>query len=391
MTSSMKRRVASIALILFSAVPHALWPPAVATVGAAPAVVASARVLPARLSDAAFWTLVSDISEPGGYFRIADNYTSNEREVGQVFTMLRESAVQGGVYLGVGPEQNFSYIASIRPAMAFVVDIRRQAVMQHLMFKAVFELSKDRADFISLLFSRARPAGITAETPIEEIWRAFALVPPDAASTSRNEARILSRLTETHKFALTAEELSTLKSVLAAFVGYGPSISTRGGSFGPNIGILSGGGFGGGSGGTFAELTGWSVDLNGRPQSFLSTDEHYQTVKALQDANLLVPVSGDFGGPKALRAIGKYLQAQGGTVRAFYVSNVEQYLFQDGKATAFYENVATLPLDDKSVFIRPYALRRSNTSLAALCPIAGFIKAASAGVYSNNDAVACGR
>src|SRR6476659_1583338 len=121
-----------------------------------------APALPSSLSDADFWALVGEISEPGGYFRIADNFTSNEREVAQLFTMLRQRGVQGGVYLGVGPEQNFTYIASIRPAMAFICDIRRQAVMQHLMFKAVFELSKDRADFISLLFSRTRPAGLDA-------------------------------------------------------------------------------------------------------------------------------------------------------------------------------------------------------------------------------------
>src|SRR6476660_3480233 len=103
---------------------------------ATPAVVpqtAAAQSLPARLTDAEFWTLVSDISEPGGYFRITDNYTSNEREVGILQTMLRDQGVKGGVYLGVGPEQNFSYIAAIRPVMAFVVDIRRQAVVQHLM------------------------------------------------------------------------------------------------------------------------------------------------------------------------------------------------------------------------------------------------------------------
>ena len=90
--------------------------------------------LPARLSDADFWALVSDISEPGAYFRITDNYTSNERQVGQLFTMLRTNGVRGGVYMGVGPEQNFSYIAAIKPVMAFICDIRRQAVMQHLMF-----------------------------------------------------------------------------------------------------------------------------------------------------------------------------------------------------------------------------------------------------------------
>ena len=95
---------------------------------------------------------------------------------------------------------------------------------------------------------------------------------------------------------------------------------------------------------TFADLTGWSVDAAGLPQSFLSTDEHFQTVKALQDKNLIVPASGDFGGPKTIRAIGAYVHEHGAVVRAFYVSNVEQYLFQDGKQMAFYDNVATLPL-----------------------------------------------
>ena len=75
------------------------------------------------------------------------------------------------------------------------------------------------------------------------------------------------------------------------------------------------------------------MDASGQPQSFLSTDEHYRTVKTLHEKNLIVPLSGDFGGPKAIRAIGAYLKKQGGTVSAFYVSNVEQYLFQDGKAT----------------------------------------------------------
>jgi len=347
--------------------------------------------LPARLSDAAFWTLVSDISEPGGYFRITDNYTSNEREVGQVFTMLREAGVQGGVYMGVGPEQNFSYISSVRPAMAFIVDIRRQAVMQHLMFKAIFELAADRVDFIALLFSKPRPAGLARDASIEDIWNAFVSTSPEPDTVAKNETRIVSHLTEKHGFKLDAEEITSLKSVLAAFVGYGPAISTRGsGNFG-NFGF--GGGRGGfGSGGTFAELTGWAFDASGKPQSFLSSDEHYMTVKTLHEKNLIVPVSGDFGGPKAIRAIGAYLKEQGGVVSAFYVSNVEQYLFQDAKAQAFYDNVSTLPLSDRTVFIRPYALRQGYGAAATLCGIKGFIDTFTGGrIASNNTALACAR
>lgn len=349
---------------------------------------AVAPAIPARLTDAEFWKLVSDISEPGGYFRITDNFTSNEREIGTLFTMLRDAGIQGGVYLGVGPEQNLTYIAAIRPVTAFVCDIRRQAVMQHLMFKSVFELSADRADFISLLFSKPRPAGLDASTPIQKMWEAFLAVATDTAAAAKNRTRIVERLTKTHGFTFTAEESGQLDSVLDAFVAYGPSISTRGGSSGPGG---FGGRGGGGSGGTFAELTGWSTDVRGQPQSFLSTEDNYRYVKTLQDKNLVVPVSGDFGGPKAIRAIGAWLKGQGATVSAFYVSNVEQYLFQDGKDRAFYDNVAALPTTATTVFIRPYSMRRGMMGpTQSLCPIAGFIRSVTAGqVISYNDALAC--
>lgn len=343
------------------------------------AAAAAAASLPARLDDAEFWALVSGISEPGGYFRITDNYTSNEIEVGQLMTALRDRKLTGGVYLGVGPEQNFSYISAIKPAMAFIVDIRRQAVMQHLMFKAMFELSKDREDFLSLLFARPKPKALDAAAPIQQIWEAFFAVGTDLTLAAKTRARVIDRLTTTHKFSFTDDEREQLDGVLTAFVQYGPGITTRG---------AFAGGRGGGNNVTFADLTGWSFDGSGSPQSFLSTDASFQVVKALQDKNLIVPVSGDFGGPKALRAIAAYVAAHGSTVTAFYVSNVEQYLFQDGKAQAFYDNVAALPITDASVFIRPYALRRYGS--VPLCAIGPFLKNVQAGrISSNNDATAC--
>ena len=363
------------------------WPVSAArTAAPAPAVGTSAgraitgASLPDRLSDADFWALAESISEPGGYFQIADNFTSNEPEVGEVFTMLRDRGLQGGVYIGVGPEQNFSYIAAIRPAMAFVIDIRRQAVVQHLMYKAMFELAADRADFISILFSKPRPAGLDASTPIQKMWEAYANVVTSTEAAATNRTRALDRLLTTHHFTLTADERAQFDAVFQAFVNYGPAISTRGGA----------GGRGGGNGSTFVDLTGWAIDAKGLPQSFLSTEDHFRTVKTLHEKNLIVPVSGDFGGPKALRAIGAYVKAQGGVVSAYYLSNVEQYLFQDGKQQAFYDNVATLPTTPASVFIRPYSLRRTSPVPQPLCPIGGFVKAFGEGrVFSNTQALAC--
>src|SRR4029077_7572961 len=89
----------------------------------------------------------------GGYFQ-ADNFTSNETSYLHVVDKLKDLGVSGGAYLGVGPEQNFTYIAKIRPRIAFMVDIRREAILEHLLYKAIFHLAHDRAEFLSLLFSK---------------------------------------------------------------------------------------------------------------------------------------------------------------------------------------------------------------------------------------------
>src|SRR5215475_8891542 len=172
--------------------------------------------LPGRLSDAEFWNLSSSLSEAGGYFRIVDNFTSNENEIGRLFARVAALGDAGGVYLGVGPEQNLTYISALRPAMAFVIDIRRQAAIQHLMFKAAFELSNDRADFISMLFAKPKP-DIESKAPIQQIWEAFAKVPTDRTLTAKNHAAIVDRL-KTHGFTLTEDESSQLDLVLNAFV-----------------------------------------------------------------------------------------------------------------------------------------------------------------------------
>jgi hypothetical protein len=336
--------------------------------------------LPDRLSDAEFWSLVDSISEPGGFFQIQDNFTSNEREIGQLFTMLRENGTRGGVYMGVGPEQNLTYIAAIRPQMAFIIDIRRQAVMQHLMFKALFEMAADRADFISLLFSKPRPPGLDSTTTIQDIWQAYWHVKSDSTMWRSTYARMVELLTRKHGFRITEEETGQLKWVFDNFFAHGPVITTRAGS----------GGGGGMNQTTFADLTGYSNDASGTPRSFLSSEDNYAYVKDLQTRNMVVPVSGDFAGPRAIRTIGAWLQSRGAIVSAFYVSNVEQYLFRDGKAQLFYANVATLPVNDSSVFIRPYSLRRYGPSMQSLCPIAAFLASAS-DVSSNNAALACGR
>src|SRR5215471_19898790 len=80
-------------------------------------VLRSADTIPREFDARTFWRMVSDLSEEGGYFRF--QFMSNEREFPSVIPELKKSVRPGGVYLGVGPEQNFTYIAATRPKIAF--------------------------------------------------------------------------------------------------------------------------------------------------------------------------------------------------------------------------------------------------------------------------------
>jgi hypothetical protein len=238
-----------------------------------------------------------------------------------------------------------------------------------------------------MLFAKPRPAKLDSATTIPAMWDAFWYIPTDTALARTNYTRISDHLTKTHGFTLTPEEAQTMRNVYDSFIAYGPTITTNG---------PQSAGRGGNNANTFADMTGYSPDATGLPQSFLSSEDSYRYLRGMNLNNLIVTVTGDFGGPKAIRAVGDYLKAHDATVSAFYVSNVEQYLFMDGKEGQFYANVATLPVTETSIFIRPYSMRgfgrgggNYGTTLS-LCPIAGFLRAVRGNrVYSNNDALAC--
>src|SRR5499433_3017332 len=133
---------------------------------------------PEALPAAEFARLIREMSEEGGFFP-SDNFTSNESSYLTVVDKLRRLGANGGAYVGVGPEQNFTYIAKIRPRIAFIIDIRRQAVIQHLMYKAIFQLSPDRIQFLSRLLSRPLPKekAPKPDMPVNEILDFFSQAP----------------------------------------------------------------------------------------------------------------------------------------------------------------------------------------------------------------------
>jgi hypothetical protein len=298
----------------------------------------SADTLPRELTDDEFWKLVSSYSEEGGSFRF--EYMSNEQEFQYVIPRLIENRKAGGVYLGVGPEQNFTYIAALQPKMAFIFDIRRQNLVEHLLYKAVFEMSANRAEFLSRLFARKLPSGLTEKTTARALFQAFRTVQPDEAMFRQNLEAIKSHLVNDHKFPLNNEDLSSIDYIYRVFVEASNAFNTTG----QNI-------FYGGAS-SYADLM-TATDNRGESRSYLANEENFRIVRELHRKNLIVPVVGDFAGTKALRSVGRYIKDHGATVSAYYTSNVEQYLFQqDDDWKKFLTSVSTFPLDAGSMFIR---------------------------------------
>jgi hypothetical protein len=317
-----------------------------------PRVPAVVDALPDRLRDDIFWRLVEDFSEPGGYFR-SDNLISNEDAYQHVIPALNRRLAPGGVYIGVGPDQNFTYIVAVRPRMAFIVDIRRQNMLLHLMYKALVELSSDRASLLSRLFSRKRPAGASQTWSARALFDAYQAESPSAELFRDNLSAMTDRLVRRHGFALSTEDLNALEYVYRAFYIGGPDMRysfprSSGGRWFPS----------------YAELM-METDSEGEQHSYLATERNYQTLRAYEMANLIVPVVGDFWGDKALTSLGRYLRARGAMVTLFYTSNVEQYLFQTSAWRKFFANVAELPVNERSTVIRSffnYGLRYGATA-----------------------------
>jgi hypothetical protein len=297
------------------------------------------EALPPRLDDGTFWTLVTEFSEPSGSFR-SDNLVSNEMVFQHVIPALQQTLRPASAYVGVGPDQNFTYIAALKPRIAFIVDIRRQNMLLHLMYKALIEMSPTREAFLSRLFSRAVPPNTTPQDTAAALLTAFENEEPDDVAFERNRAEIYDRLQWQHGFALSKADLGGIDYVYRAFYSSGPDIRY---SFGRGAGWQP---FP-----TYKDLM-TADDGRGVQRGYLASEDVYQTLRDLEARNLIIPLVGDFAGPKALRSVGRYLDLHHATVSAFYTSNVEQYLFRGDAWQRFYENVGALPTDARSTFIR---------------------------------------
>lgn len=299
----------------------------------------------AAIPDSSFARLLEELSEPGGYFD-TDNLISNETSYLHVIGKLEALGMEGGAYIGVGPDQSFSYIAQLRPSVAYILDIRRDNMLQHLLFKSLFMLADSRVEYMSLLFARPPPNEREARgaADIEELVEYVDGTEADPRLLARSMeavARTLSQL----GLELSEDDRATIRRFHATFAraGLGLRFSSHHRAPLPDYP-------------TYRRLL-LERDLRGRRSSYLADEEDYRYLRSLQRANLIIPVVGDFAGDHALRAIGRDMVARGVRVGAFYTSNVELYLTRDGVFDRFVANLASLPFDERSLIIRSYFAR----------------------------------
>lgn len=294
------------------------------------------------LSDSAFAALSARISESGGYFD-SDNLISNESSYLHVLGAMRKLGVSGGAYVGVGPDQNFSYIAQVRPRIAFIIDIRRDNLLQHLLFKSLFEMAKNRVEYLALLTGRAMPndAAKMTRRPVTEIVDVIDKSAPDPDQFETTRGMVKQKVNR-YGIPLSPAELETIGRIHQAFFESGldlrfTSLGRAPRPYYPTLRMLL-----------------LEKDLSGKQATYLASEDDFQFLKSLEGRNLVIPVVGNLAGNHALKEIGKVMAERGDKLSTLYVSNVEFYLMRESTFDSFAATVRALPHDSKSVIVRSY-------------------------------------
>ncbi len=345
-----------------------------------PSAAHSVAVAQQQLSDSAFAKLISRFSEPAGFFD-TDNLISNESNYLHPVPRMNSMGVRGGAYIGVGPDQNYSYIAHVRPEIAFMVDIRRDAGLQHLLYKQLMAEARNRMEYLCLLFGKPVPANLESwnSRGPQEITTHLDNVPGQRPLFDSTVARVRRRIAAmSHR--VSEQELQAIARFQEEFFRAGLGLQFTTFNRQPNSNYP-----------TLRSLI-LERDAAGKQVSYLASEDLFQVVKMLHAQNLIVPVTGNLAGRHSLREIGVYLGERRLVVSAIYVSNVEFYLWRERTFDSFAANVRTLPRNERSVIIRSYfnnggyfiapAGRSGNTLSAQLLQtMDSFVKEYDAGRY----------
>jgi len=290
-----------------------------------------------------FAARIASLSEPAGYFD-TDNLISNERSYLHVAPVLRDLARRGagGVYLGVGPDQNFSYIAHARPALAILVDVRRDNLLLHLLFKAIFAESQSRVDYLALLTGRQPPAAGT-DWSRQSVDALVTFIDGAPRLTDARLAALRGRMAALIRgfgVPMSDADRATIDRFHRRFIDAGLGLQFNSTGRAPQADYP-----------TYRDLL-LEVDRQGARQNFLAAESDFQFVKGLHARDQVIPIVGNLAGQNALASVARFLVESRLKMSAFYTSNVEFYLFRDGSFPDFVTNLGRLPHDPAAVIVR---------------------------------------
>jgi hypothetical protein len=322
------------------------------TEAAASAAASAAAATPEKnaLTAERFGKLQAELSEGAGAFP-TQGYVSNETTYLQVASELPAAVPSGGVYIGVGPEQNFSYIALTKPEQAYIVDVRRDNLLLHLLYKASFDVALSRAHFLALVTGRGGQPSTDGTSSVEDVIADVTKL-PRSEETYQKAHRVIEERIGTYGVALSGEDKLALERIHRALYTSGLDITLAGGGCagqGSDPCAMTAP-----SRPRFRELLAARDPADGKAKSFLASDESFRFVQTMQRENRIIPVVGDLAGEKTMHALAEHIRADGLEVHVVYVSNVEPYLRSRGVWDRWQANVAALPVHDKAVLVRTY-------------------------------------
>jgi hypothetical protein len=259
---------------------------------------AAIRTLPDSVAN--FAALVRRLSDVGGQFD-TDNLISNERGYQQVLGAIERTGVRGGAYSGVGPDQNFTYIARVRPRIAFLADIRRDNMLQHLSSR---RCSRARAiEYLALWTGRVVPPNVGTLNDLNvQALVAWLDAAPSTAPAPQQARRLVREVVQRLGVLLSGPDAATIERFHDAFITSGLSLRFASTGRAPQPHYP-----------TLRQLI-LEHDDAGRERSYLASEEDFQYVKSMQRRNLIIPVTGDLAGPRTLSGIGRYLTEHGARV-----------------------------------------------------------------------------
>jgi hypothetical protein len=285
--------------------------------------------------------LSSLISEAPGYFD-TDNLITNEDSFQHAVPALRKLDA-GGVYLGVGPDQNFTYIVHSRPYLAFIVDIRRDNLLLHLYLKALIERSESRREYLARLLGRpVRESQGPVADDLEELVRLFDREPPDSDYFDRELEATWQHMLTWASGLVEPSDRDQLKRLARPFLREGFGLRFRSHGRRPHLGYPD----------LRRLLT--EVDLDGRMRSYLADEAGYRLLRTMHLEDRIIPVVGDLGGSEAMQRLADFLHQRDLEVSVFYVSNVEDYLFRGSSFEQYIANLTALPIRRDAILIRSY-------------------------------------